>query len=99
MDIVRQLTYVVRLSRTMVPSRKTDAHNFIQLFCKYTQVKNDPIEFGRLTDLDNLPVIKALTMKFTSNSIRLKYAEYRFQQKAVDSDVNEFDILDGLMKW
>ena len=99
MDIVRQLTYGVRLSRTMVPSRKTDAHNFIQLFRKYTQVKNDPIEFGRLTDLDNLPVIKALTMKFTSNSIRLKYAEYRFQQKAVDPDVNEFDILDGLMKW
>ena len=61
----------------MVQSGKTDAHKFIQLFRKYTQVKNNLIEFGGLTDLDNLPVIKALTMKFPNNNIRLKYADYR----------------------
>ena len=50
--------------RTLVPSGKTNAHKFIELSRSLTEAKNDLIEFGRLRDLDNLPVIKALTMKF-----------------------------------
>ena len=61
----------------MVPSGKNDAQKFIELFRKYTQVKNNLKEFDRLKDLDNLPVMKALTTKFPNDTIKLKYAEYR----------------------
>ena len=85
--------------RTMVPSGKTSAHKFISLFRKYTQVKNDLVEFGRLRDLDNLPVIKALTMKFPDISIKKSYADYRMGQKRIDENVSEFDVLDEFTKW
>ena len=84
--------------RVMVPSGKTDAHKFIELYRKYTRVKNDLIEFGRLKDLDNLPVIKALSMKFPSHAIKLRYTDFRVQQRDIDQNVSEFEILDGFMK-
>ena len=37
--------------RTMVPSGKNDAQKFIELFRKYTQVKNNLKEFDRLQPL------------------------------------------------
>ena len=37
----------------MVSNGRMDAHKFIELFRKYTQVKNDLVEFGRLKDLEN----------------------------------------------
>ena len=55
--------------RVLVPSGKTDAHKFIELYRKCTQVMNDLNEFGSLRDLDNLPVIKAITMKFPNDHI------------------------------
>ena len=55
--------------RTMLPTGRTDAHKFIALFRKFTQVKNDLVEFGRLKDLDNLPVIRAITLKLPGEMI------------------------------
>ena len=95
-DICRE---AVEELRTMVPSGKTDVYKFIELFRKYTQVKNDLVEFDRLRDLDNLPVIKAITMKFPSHAIKLDYAKYRAKEERTDPNISEFTILDEFMKW
>ena len=61
-------------------------------------MKNDLKEFDKLKDLDNLPVIKALTTTFPNDTIKLKYAEHRVQHRELEPDIGEFNILNMFMK-
>ena len=81
----------------MVPKGSSDAERFIELFRKYTQVKNDLKEFGRIQDLDNLPVIKALTMKLPGQGLKAKYSEFRVTGLRDDPTKSEYTILDEFM--
>ena len=84
--------------RLMVPTGKSDSHKFVELYRKFSQVKNDLAEFKRLQDLDNLPVIKTITNKFPGVAIKSSYAAYKARIKRENSTATTFEILNNFMR-